>query len=72
VDPLTKQQKSLCSKLMKDLAAFSKQHNVAQALMATRKDVESLYRYRQSKKLMSGWRKALVGEPLLSSLRDSD
>lgn len=71
VEPLTKQQKSQCSKLMKELAAFSQQHNVAQALMGTRKDVESLYRHRQSKKLMNGWRKGMVGEPLLASLRDS-
>jgi len=71
LEPLTKQEKNLCSKLMKELAEFSRQHNVAQALMATRKDVESLYRHRQSKKLLNGWRKDMVGEPLLASLRES-
>lgn len=71
-EPLTKQEKSLCSRLMKDLASFSQQHNVAQALLGTRKDVEGLYRHRQSKKLLNGWRKATVGEPLLEVLREAD
>ena len=70
VDPLTKQEKNLCSDLMKRLKAISEELEVAQALLGTRKDIESLYRHRQSKKLLKGWREKAVGEVLLAHLRD--
>lgn len=70
VEPLTKQEKAICSGLMKQLAALSEQRRIAQALLGTRKDIESLYRHRQSKKLLKGWRKDQVGEPLLAFLRE--
>jgi len=72
VDPLTKQEKSICSALMKQLANLSKEKKIAQALLGTRKDMESLYRYRQSKKIMNGWRREPVGETLLAYLREQE
>lgn len=72
VEPLTKPQKSLCSSMMRELSALSSEHGVAQALLGTRKDVESLYRNRQSKKLLRGWRESVVGQPLLDFIKVSD
>lgn len=72
VEPLTKPEKSVCSSMMKRLSKCAEQSNVAQALLGTRKDMEHLFRYRQSKKLLQGWRKPVVGEPLLLFLRDKD
>ena len=70
IEPLSKQEKSICTELMKKLAAYSKQVAIAQGLLGTRKDIEGLYRDRRSKKLLKGWRQKLVGEPLLSALRE--
>ncbi len=72
VEPLTKSQKSLCSSMMRELSALSTQHGVAQALLGTRKDIESLYRNRQSKKLLKGWRETVVGKPLLDFVRSEE
>jgi len=71
VEPLTKHEKSLCSRLMKQLSGLSEQKQIAQALLGTRKDMESLYRHRQSKKLLRGWRKEVVGEQLLDYLKQN-
>ena len=68
VEPLDKKDKGLCSGMMKELAKLAQQHDVAQGLLATRKDIESLYRHRQSEKLLNGWRENLVGQPLLKHL----
>lgn len=70
VEPLSKAEKSLCSQLMQTLSSLSSSSNIAQALLGTRKDVESLFRNRQSKKLLRGWRKELVGEPLIEAIRN--
>ena len=69
VEPLTKNEKKLCSAMMKDLTRISEELGVAQALLGTRKDVESLYRHRQSKKLMNGWREEHVGQKLLDFVK---
>lgn len=69
VEPLTKQDRSICSGMMKELAKLAAEHKIAQGLLATRKDIEALYRHRQSKKMLNGWRKSQVGEPLLEYLR---
>jgi ribonuclease D len=69
VEPLSKQEKSVCSKLMKEVANKSKTLSVAQALLGTRKDIEYLFRHRQSKKLLRGWRQAVIGEHLIEYLR---
>lgn len=65
-DPLDKQQKNTVSSMMKKLKELAAEHEIAQGLLATRKDIESLYRYHDSQKLMRGWRTELVGEPLLA------
>lgn len=70
VEPLTKQEKGICSSLMKQVAGISEALGIAQALLGTRKDVESLYRHRTSKKLLAGWRKDQVGDPLIEYLRE--
>ena len=70
VDPLTKPEKSVCSALMKQLSAISAQLEVAQALIGTRKDIEFLYRYRRSDRLLQGWRKEHAGEPLINYLNE--
>lgn len=69
IEPLSKAEKAVCSGMMKQLANLSEQHGIAQALLATRKDVESLYRHRQSKKLLRGWREQIVGGPLMTYLQ---
>ena len=69
-EPLSKQEKGICSAMMKRVKKLAKDHEIAQALLATRKDIESLYRHRSSEKLLNGWRKATVGEPLLEYLRE--
>jgi len=56
---------------MKKVAGFSKQHDIAQALLGTRKDIESLYRNRSSKKLLKGWREDIVGKPLIELIREA-
>jgi len=69
IDPLSKEEKSFCSKLMKKVAAYSQEYEVAQALLGTRRDIESLYRNRSSKKLLKGWRQEIVGQPLINYMR---
>ncbi len=68
VDPLTKNEKKLCSSMMAELASISERLGIAQGLLGTRKDLESLYRHRQSKKLLNGWRGEHVGNVLLDFL----
>ena len=64
-DPLDKAQKALVSNMMSKLKGLAQEHSIAQGLLGTRRDLESLFRYRESKKLLNGWRKNLVGKPLL-------
>jgi len=71
VEPLTKQEKGICSSLMRELKEISEQLGIAQALLGTRKDIEGLYRHRQSKRVLKGWRKDKVGEVLLNYLREN-
>jgi ribonuclease D len=68
VDPLDKEAKKVCSAMMKMLAGFAKEFHVAQGLLGTRRDIEALFRFRTSEKLLTGWRKNLVGEKLLAFL----
>jgi len=70
-EPLSKQEKSFCSTLMKKVAGYSQEYDIAQALLGTRKDIESLYRNRSSKKLLKGWREEIVGKPLIELIRDA-
>ncbi|MBL4673122.1 MAG: hypothetical protein JKX81_12765 [Arenicella sp.] len=68
IEPLTKQQKGVCSGLMKELRNISNALGVAQGLLGTRKNIEHLFRHRSSKRLLHGWRKEHVGEALLTCL----
>lgn len=70
-DPLDKEQKARIGQMMAKLKDLAAEHNVAQGLLATRRDLEKLYRDQSSKKLLNGWRKTLVGEPLLEMAKDS-
>ncbi len=70
IEPLTKADKAFCSRMMKMVSVSSEKLDVAQALLATRKDVESLYRHRQSKKLLRGWRQEYIGQPLMEFLAE--
>ena len=70
VEPLTKQEKAVCNSMMKELSRISQELGVAQALLGTRKDMESLFRHRQSKRLLTGWRKEHVGHVLLDYLSE--
>ena len=69
VEPLTKPEKKFISELMKQVSAFAEQHQIAQALIATRRDIECLYRDGESTKLLAGWRAEIVGQPLLEYIQ---
>ena len=69
VEPLSKPEKKLCADMMKKTSQISEQEEIAQALLGTRKDIEKLFRFRQSKKLLKGWRNELIGQPLLDHLK---
>jgi len=71
-ESLSKEEKLFCSTLMKKVASFANQYDIAQALLGTRKDIESLYRNRSSKKLLKGWREGIVGKPLIELIRKAD
>jgi len=71
-EPLSKAEKSICSQAMQKLGKIAEGLGIAQALLATRKDIEYLYRHRQSKRLMQGWRGDLVGKPLLEFIRQQE
>lgn len=68
VEGLSRQEKSECSSLMAIVKAESEKRNVAQALLATRKDVEKLFRTGDSEKLLQTWRKEVIGEKLFIQL----
>lgn len=68
VEPLTKQEKGICSSLMKELSNISKSLGVAQGLLGTRKNIEHLFRHRSSERLLQGWRREHIGEALLARI----
>ena len=67
-EPLTRPQKALVSQLMAELRRIADSMPIATALLGTRRDIEALVRDGHSDKLLSGWRKAVIGEPLLAQL----
>jgi ribonuclease D len=71
-EPLDKHAKSVCSAMMKKLSKFAQEYQIAQGLLGTRRDIEFLFRYRESNRLLTGWRKKLVGEKLLEFLQSQD
>jgi ribonuclease D len=56
---------ALVTKLMNFVRAQSAELKVSPELLATRRDVEQLVFSRRSDRLMSGWRRALIGERLV-------
>jgi ribonuclease D len=65
------QQIALVTKLM-NLARETAQHAKINAeLLATRRDVEQLVFARRTEHLLSGWRREIIGEPLLAAARAS-
>lgn len=68
VEPLNKEDRSVCSKMMRQLKSYAEEHEISQGLLGTRRDIESLYRHRTSEKLFQGWRNDIVGKPLVSFL----
>ncbi|MEO0367706.1 MAG: ribonuclease D [Pseudomonadota bacterium] len=72
VEPLSKPQKQFCSGLMQKTADIAENENIAQALLGTRKTIESLFRHKQSDKLLSGWRTDVIGKPLLAQIEAND
>jgi ribonuclease D len=65
------QQIALVTKLL-NLARETAQHAKINAeLLATRRDVEQLVFARRTEHLLSGWRREIIGEPLLAAARQS-
>lgn len=64
--PLNKEQKNICKKMMQQLKKHSEEHEISQGVLGTRRDVEGLYRYGTSEKLLQGWRNKVVGQSLVS------
>jgi ribonuclease D len=65
------QQVALVTKLM-GLAREMAQHAKINAeLLATRRDVEQLVFSRRTEHLLSGWRREIIGEPLVAAARES-
>lgn len=65
------QQLALVTKLM-NLARETAQHAKINAeLLATRRDVEQLVFARRTEHLLSGWRREIIGEPLVAAARES-
>jgi ribonuclease D len=65
------QQLALVSKLM-NVARETAQHAKINAeLLATRRDIEQLVFARRTEHLLSGWRREIIGEPLLAAARQS-
>lgn len=65
------QQVALVTKLM-GLARETAQHAKINAeLLATRRDVEQLVFARRTEHLLSGWRREIIGEPLVAAARQS-
>lgn len=65
------QQLALVTKLM-NLARETAQHAKINAeLLATRRDVEQLVFAQRTEHLLSGWRREIIGEPLVAAARQS-
>lgn len=65
------QQLALVSKLMNFTRSTAEQLQVSPELLATRRDVEQLVFSRRADKLSAGWRKDVIGDPLIAQLQAS-
>jgi ribonuclease D len=65
------QQLALVSKLMSVARETAEHAKINAELLATRRDIEQLVFARRTEHLLSGWRRELIGEPLLAVARAS-
>ena len=65
------QQLALVSKLMSVARETAERAKINAELLATRRDIEQLVFSRRTEHLLSGWRRELIGEPLLAAARQS-
>ena len=65
------QQLALVTKLMAVARDTALQVKINAETLATRRDVEQLVFARRTEHLLSGWRRAVIGEPLLAAARQS-
>ncbi|HET9444635.1 MAG TPA: ribonuclease D [Steroidobacteraceae bacterium] len=65
------QQLALVSKLMSIARATAEHAKINAELLATRRDIEQLVFSRRTEHLLSGWRREIIGEPLLAAAKQS-
>jgi ribonuclease D len=65
------QQLALVTKLMNVARETAQQAKINAELLATRRDVEQLVFARRTEHLLNGWRREIIGEPLLAAARQS-
>jgi len=66
--PMDSTQRQLCSEMLSTVRKVSRTQNIAQGLLATRRDVEALVRGDRDAVLLQGWRRAVIGDQLLALL----
>jgi ribonuclease D len=65
------QQLALVTKLMNFARETAQHAKINAELLATRRDVEQLVFARRTEHLLNGWRREIIGEPLLAAARQS-
>jgi ribonuclease D len=65
------QQIALVTKLMNLARELAQQAKINAELLATRRDIEQLVFAGRTEHLLSGWRRDVVGEPLVAAARQS-
>ena len=65
------QQVALVTKLMGFARETAQQAKINAELLATRRDVEQLVFSRRTEHLLSGWRREIIGEPLIAAAKQS-
>jgi ribonuclease D len=65
------QQLALVTKLMNVAREIAQHAKINAELLVTRRDIEQLVFARRTEHLLSGWRRDIIGEPLLSAARQS-
>jgi ribonuclease D len=65
------QQVALVTKLMGLARETAQQVKINAELLATRRDVEQLVFARRTEHLLSGWRREIIGEPLIAAAKQS-
>lgn len=63
-EPFSREEKSHCSQMIKLVRDNAEQLKIAQALLATRKDIEALWRGNDKSRLLKGWRADVIGNQL--------